>query len=114
MTSRAVAILGLTAVLAGTGAATATAAQAAASIDNRCYITASAANIRSKPTINSTAVGVAYKGWSCTVRDYKYPGGVQWAKVTFPRSGVTGWVRDDLIHTPGENTPICLPGTCND
>ncbi|MEV7869135.1 SH3 domain-containing protein [Streptomyces sp. NPDC088124] len=107
--TRATAALSLTLAMTGAAAVTATSAQA---IDNRCYITASAANVRSTPSVNSTAVGVAYRGWSCKALDYSYPGGVQWNKIRVTKTGVVGWVRHDLVHSPGQGTPICLPGTC--
>ncbi|MFE4829851.1 SH3 domain-containing protein [Streptomyces sp. NPDC056672] len=106
-TSKRRAAATLTLALTSGGAVTASSAQA---IDNRCYITASAANVRSQPTVNSTAVGVAYKGWACDALDTTPYS--TWAKVRIKKTRVVGWVRHDLVHTPGEGTQICLPGTC--
>ncbi|MFD9484163.1 SH3 domain-containing protein [Streptomyces sp. NPDC059991] len=98
----------LTTALIGTAAITAT--SASASDSNRCYITASAANVRSRPTTHSTAVGVAYRGWTCDAIDTTPYS--TWAKVRIRRTGVVGWVRDDLVHTPGEGVPTCIPEYC--
>ncbi|MGW3387367.1 SH3 domain-containing protein [Streptomyces cinereoruber] len=109
--TRVSAALTLTLAMSGAAAVTATSAQAAPSV-NSCYITASAANVRSKASTSSTIVGVAYRGWTCTALDYSYPGGVQWAKIRVNKTGVVGWVRDELVHSPGEGVTVCLPGTC--
>ncbi|MFJ3786342.1 SH3 domain-containing protein [Streptomyces sp. NPDC090093] len=105
------ATLALTLAMSGAAAVTVTSAQAAPSV-NSCYITASAANVRSKASTSSTIAGVAYGGWTCTALDYSYPGGVQWAKTRVNKTGVVGWVRDELVHSPGEGVTVCLPGTC--
>ncbi|MFF2332005.1 hypothetical protein ACFVVE_39415, partial [Streptomyces sp. NPDC058103] len=66
---KTVTALSLTAALAGSGIiATAGTAQAAGG----CYVTASAATLRSKATTSSTALGVAYRGNRCTEQAYAY------------------------------------------
>ncbi|GGP95399.1 hypothetical protein GCM10010278_86470 [Streptomyces melanogenes] len=107
--SRTAAAFTLTVAVTGAAAVTATSAHA---VDNRCYITASAANVRAKATTRAVAVGVAYKGWSCAALDYSYPGDTQWAKIRVNRTGVVGWVRGDLLHTPGEGGHTCIPENC--
>ncbi|MBX7471245.1 SH3 domain-containing protein [Streptomyces sp. MAG02] len=107
---RAATALTLTAALAGSGLVVAAGtAQAAA---KGCYVTASAANLRSKPSTSSTAVGVAYKGNKCAEKDYDYKGGYGWTKVqmtTGNAKGKTGWLRDDLVHTAAEDVHTCIP-----
>src|SRR3954470_5482287 len=95
---RAVTALSLTAALAGSGlvglVATAGTAEAAA---KGCYVTAKSANLRSKASTSSTAVGVAYKGNKCSEKDWDYKGGYGWTKVkmtTGNAKGKTGWIRD--------------------
>ena len=73
-----------------------------------CRVTASSATVRSMPAAGSTALGVAYRGDRCKERDYR--GG--WSKVTLTSGtakGRTGWIRDDLVHTPSEDVRTCIP-----
>nr|WP_163017167.1 SH3 domain-containing protein [Streptomyces chartreusis] len=89
--------------MTGSGLVVAGAAHAA---DNRCYITASSAKLRSKATTNSTAVAVAYKNNKCN--DLDYTG--SWVKLrmtTGNAKGKVGWVRRDLVHEPTVDT--CTP-----
>ncbi|MGW2725359.1 SH3 domain-containing protein [Streptomyces sp. NPDC001492] len=105
---RAIGALTLTAALAGSGVvATTGTAQAA---DNRCYITASSANIRSKASASSTALGVAYKNNQCSKTDLKWNSDLTWVRIkmtTGNAKGVRGWVREDLVHVPTVDT--CTP-----
>ncbi|MFD4555252.1 SH3 domain-containing protein [Streptomyces sp. NPDC058469] len=106
---RAIGALSLTIALAGSGLALAVPAEAAA---KGCYVTAKAANLRSKASTSSTAVGVAYKGNKCSEKDYAYKGGYSWTKVkmtTGNAKGKTGWLRDDLVHTAAEDVHTCIP-----
>jgi uncharacterized protein YgiM (DUF1202 family) len=103
---RAVTALSLTAALAGSGLVTA--AGTAQAADNRCYITASSANLRSKATTNSTALGVVYKGNRCSFKDQNGRG--TWTKLKMTSGnakGRTGWVRTNLVHLPTVDT--CTP-----
>lgn len=102
--------LSLTAALAAPGLVITAAGAAEAA--SGCYITASAVNLRSKPKSNSTAVGVAYKGNKCTEKGYDYRGGYGWFKIKMKNGnakGKTGWVREDLVHTPSEDVHTCIP-----
>ncbi|MEU0061256.1 SH3 domain-containing protein [Streptomyces sp. NPDC006334] len=107
---RAITALSLTAALAGSGLVVAAGTAEAAA--KGCYVTASSANIRSKASASSTAVGVAYKGNKCSEKDYAYKGGYGWTKVkmtTGTAKGKTGWIRDDLLHTAAEDVHTCIP-----
>ncbi|MFI9801995.1 MULTISPECIES: SH3 domain-containing protein [unclassified Streptomyces] len=91
----------LTTALAGTGIVAA--GGTAQASDNRCYITASAVNLRSKATTNSTALGVAYKGNKCSKTDLKFNSGQTWVRIKMTSGnakGKRGWVREDLVHLP--------------
>ncbi|WP_328373248.1 SH3 domain-containing protein (plasmid) [Streptomyces sp. NBC_00445] len=105
-TRKAITALSLTVALSGSGlVAVAGTAQAA---DSRCYITASAAKLRSKATTNSTALAVVYKSNRCSLKDLNANG--TWAKLrmtTGNAKGKTGWVRSDLVHLPAVDT--CTP-----
>ncbi|GAA2267104.1 hypothetical protein GCM10010145_46940 [Streptomyces ruber] len=106
---RAVTALTMTAALAGSGLAAAGTAEAAA---KGCYVTASAANLRSKPSTSSTVVGVAYKGNKCSEKDWNWSGSYGWTKVkmtTGNAKGKTGWLRNDLVHTAAEDVGTCIP-----
>ena len=77
---------------------TAPVAATAQSASATCHIAVSAANLRSKPTTSSSIVGVAYRGWACTPLSVTIPAdGLSWEKVRITRTGVTGWVREDLL-----------------
>ncbi|MFF8617173.1 hypothetical protein [Streptomyces sp. NPDC015350] len=97
--------------LAMPGAATLTTTSAQADT-NGCYITASAATTHSKPSTSSTIADAAYRGRTCTTLDYSYPGGAEWAKTHANKTGMAGWGRHDLVHSPGEGVTTCLPRTC--
>ena len=110
---RAIGALSLTVALAGSGlvglVATAGTAEAAA---KGCYVTAKSANLRSKPSTNSTAVGVAYKNNKCSEKDVVIRGNYFWYKVkmtTGNAKGKTGWIRDDLLHTSADDQRTCIP-----
>ncbi|WP_405872384.1 MULTISPECIES: SH3 domain-containing protein [unclassified Streptomyces] len=106
---QAMTALSLTASLAVPGLVLAAAPAQAAS---GCYIKASSANLRSKASTSSTSLGVAYKNNKCTEKTSTYAGGHSWYKVkmtTGNAKGVTGWVRDDLIHLPGDDVGTCIP-----
>ncbi|MEV5774229.1 SH3 domain-containing protein [Streptomyces antimycoticus] len=62
-------------------------------------------NIRSKASARSTAVGVAYKGQTCTERGYSHG----WNKIKLKKSGKVGWVRNDLVHTADDDAHTCIP-----
>lgn len=101
--------LTLTAALAGSGLAAAGTAEAAA---KGCYVTAKSANIRSKASTSSTSVGMAYKGNKCSEKDVVIKGSYFWFKVkmtTGNAKGKTGWIRDDLLHTSGDDVHTCIP-----
>ncbi|MFD7866964.1 SH3 domain-containing protein [Streptomyces sp. NPDC059783] len=108
--TRLSAALALTLAMSGAAAVTATSSQSTSVTS--CYITASPAYTRSKPRTDSTIVGVVHRGRTCTALDYSYPGSVEWAKNRVNKTGVVGWARDDLVHPPGMDITICLPGTC--
>ncbi|MGI5414023.1 SH3 domain-containing protein [Streptomyces chartreusis] len=100
---RAVAALSLAVAMTGSGLVVAGSAQAA---DNRCYISASSATLRSKATTNSTAIAVAYRNNKCKDLDYKG----SWVKLRMTSGnakGKVGWVRKDLVHEPTVDT--CTP-----
>jgi uncharacterized protein YgiM (DUF1202 family) len=105
---RAVTAASLAVAVAGSGlVAVAGTAQAA---DNRCYITASSANLRSKATTNSTALGVVYKNNACSKTDLDWNAKGTWVKVKMTSGnakGKRGWIRADLAHTPTVDT--CTP-----
>lgn len=101
----ALTVLSLTASLAVGGGVAATSASA----KSGCYITASAANVRSKPSSSSAIVGVAYRNYTCTEKGLASGGGYWWYKVKITKTGVTGYVRDDLVHTSGDDAHTCLP-----
>ncbi|MER5572402.1 SH3 domain-containing protein [Streptomyces massasporeus] len=103
----------MTIALAGSGlagaVATAGTAQAAA---KGCYVTASSAKLRSKPSTSSTAVGIAYRGNRCSEKDVVIRGNHFWYRVkmtTGNARGKTGWIRDDLLHTSADDTGTCIP-----
>ncbi|MFF6852767.1 SH3 domain-containing protein [Streptomyces antimycoticus] len=62
-------------------------------------------NIRSKASTHSTAVGVAYKGQTCKASDYSNG----WDKIKLKKTGVVGWVRSDMVHTPDDDVHTCVP-----
>lgn len=101
----ALTVLSLTASLAVGGGVAATSASATSG----CHITASAANVRSKPSTTSTIVGVAYRNYACTLKGGVWANGASWDKLKITKTGVTGWVRSDLVYLPGDELPTCLP-----
>ncbi|MEU9420175.1 SH3 domain-containing protein [Streptomyces sp. NPDC048272] len=103
--TRVAATASLALALTAGGVVTATSASAAGG----CYITASAANVRSSPSTSARINGVAYRGWGCTTRDSAYVNGWSWYKIRIDRTGVTGWVRSDLMHHPEEDIHTCIP-----
>ena len=107
---RTITALSLTAALAGSGLiAVAGTAEAAA---KGCYVTAKSANLRSKASTHSTAVGVAYKGNKCSEKDVKVNDSGIWYRVkmtTGNARGKTGWIRSDLLHTSANDTGTCIP-----
>lgn len=70
-----------------------------------CYVTASSATVRSRPSSNSTAVGMAYKGDRCAVKQSD----TKWTKLRM-KGGPTGWVATRLLHTPDEDVHMNLNG----
>jgi uncharacterized protein YgiM (DUF1202 family) len=98
---RAIGALSLTVALAGSGLVAAAGTSQAA--DGRCYITASSANLRSKATTKSTALGVVYKNNKCSKTDLHWNSNLTWVKVKMVSGnakGKKGWIRADLVHTP--------------
>ncbi|MGD3109878.1 hypothetical protein [Streptomyces sp. YGL11-2] len=106
----ALSALTLTATLAGSGMAFAGTAHADSGFS--CRITASAANIRSQDNAHSTIVGVGYSGDTCHETNMANPGdGYMWYYVTMDGSGVSGWVRGDLLWVDG-GPGTCIPESC--
>ncbi|MFK4184325.1 hypothetical protein ACI2L4_09940 [Streptomyces sparsogenes] len=104
-TRAAVTALSMMVALAGS---TVAAASAQAAPRYGCYVTAKAAKIRAKPTTHSTALGIAYKNQTCTEKGRNG----RWNKVKMKRSGVTGWIRGDLVHTSDDDVSTCIPEYC--
>ncbi|MGW1037560.1 SH3 domain-containing protein [Streptomyces antibioticus] len=107
---RAATALTLTAALAGSGLVVAAGTAEAAA--KGCYVTAKSANIRSKASTSSTSVGMAYKGNKCSEKDVVIKGSYFWFKVKMTSGnakGKTGWIRDDLLHTSGDDVHTCIP-----
>jgi hypothetical protein len=111
----AIGAISLTAALAGSGlVATAGTAQAATgqAAAKGCYVTASSAKVRSKASVSSTTVGIAYKGNRCSEKDVKVIDSGIWYRVkmtTGNAKGKTGWIRSDLLHTSADDTGTCIP-----
>lgn len=110
-----VAALVSSAALASVGVMSA-AGTASAADPPHCYITASAANIRSKPSASSTILGVGYRNQTCTdLKQSASSGGHDWYRIKMTKSHVTGWVRDDLVYVWSQRTcipeidPVCAP-----
>ncbi|MFE0773303.1 hypothetical protein [Streptomyces sp. NPDC058861] len=105
MRTRMAATASVALALTAGGMITATSANAASG----CYITASAANVRSSPSTGARINGVAYRGWTCSTWDSAYSKGQYWHKVKINKTGVTGWVRNDLMHHPDADIGTCIP-----
>ncbi|RNG28320.1 hypothetical protein [Streptomyces botrytidirepellens] len=108
MPARVAATVSMALTLTAGGAVAAASANAATSASG-CHISASAVNVRSKPSSSSSINGVAYRNWSCRHIDSAYAKGTYWDKVRIKKTGVSGWVRDDLVRTPDDDDHTCLP-----
>ncbi|SDO99201.1 SH3 domain-containing protein [Actinopolyspora xinjiangensis] len=59
-------------------------------------------NIRSGPSTSCTIVGVAYPGHTADYHCYKFgESGYTWTYLRDDDTGVTGWVRNDLLSDSG-------------
>lgn len=73
------------------------------------WVTADSAVVRAQPERTAAAVGVAYHGDRLTYHELRQsPDGYAWWHMTVVRTGVDGWIRGDLIHTPEQDTPTRL------
>ncbi|WP_367435125.1 SH3 domain-containing protein [Streptomyces celluloflavus] len=88
---------------AATAAAPATAAAASCNKVGPYTVHTSAVTIRSKATVNSTALGILYKSHKFTVHSTTKYG--EWVSITDTTTGVKGWVSGIYVH-PTVNT--CL------
>jgi hypothetical protein len=67
------------------------------------WVSAESAVVRERPERASAAVGVAYRGDQLSYHDLDHVAGYTWWRVTVQRTGVTGWIRGDLLHTPEQD-----------
>lgn len=72
-----------------------------------CTVTAEAVTVRAGPRPTATAISSAYRSDRCTWIDVTSNGSGCWDKVTIKRTGVTGWVRGDLVNVTG-SVPVCV------
>ncbi|MCA1217357.1 SH3 domain-containing protein [Streptomyces sp. 8L] len=87
-------------------------AATSASAAPSCYITASAANVRASASTGAPIVGVAYKNYSCTeLTGGKFTGSYWWYHLRITKTGVVGYVREDLVHGSGD-VHTCIPEYC--
>ncbi|MEX3106084.1 SH3 domain-containing protein [Streptomyces niveiscabiei] len=77
--------------------------------DNNWYIadgrtgssTTNGVNIRSGPSTGCTALGQAQASHNLRYDCYKYDSGYTWTHVLDRTTGISGWIRDDLLTDGG-------------